>query len=65
MEKKKKLEEKIIECDSQYYWKSYYHVNIHEEMILDEHRTQSYKKAIEALCRGKTVMDIGCGTGIL
>jgi len=37
-------------------------------MIKDEVRTQSYRKAIidnPHLFRGKTVLDVGCGTGIL
>ncbi|EDR27402.1 protein arginine N-methyltransferase, putative [Entamoeba dispar SAW760] len=59
------MEQLIVSCDSKYYWNSYAHVNIHEEMIQDEHRTQTYKKAIECFCRGKIVVDVGCGTGIL
>ncbi|ELP94588.1 protein arginine N-methyltransferase, putative [Entamoeba invadens IP1] len=51
--------------DSQYYWISYSHTNIHEEMINDEHRTKTYKEAIEYYCKDKVVLDVGCGTGIL
>ena len=51
-----------------YYFDSYAHFGIHEEMLKDEVRTRAYKNAIEqnqCLIRGKTVLDIGCGTGIL
>eukprot|EP00188_Purpureofilum_apyrenoidigerum_P000314 Plantae.Rhodophyta-Purpureofilum_apyrenoidigerum.ctg1129.p1 GENE.Plantae.Rhodophyta-Purpureofilum_apyrenoidigerum.ctg1129~~Plantae.Rhodophyta-Purpureofilum_apyrenoidigerum.ctg1129.p1 ORF type:complete len:369 (-),score=64.93 Plantae.Rhodophyta-Purpureofilum_apyrenoidigerum.ctg1129:220-1326(-) len=53
---------------SDYYFNSYAHFGIHEEMLRDEVRTMSYMKAIldntEAF-RGKVVLDVGCGTGIL
>mmetsp|Transcript_10437 Transcript_10437/g.31904 ORF Transcript_10437/g.31904 Transcript_10437/m.31904 type:complete len:369 (+) Transcript_10437:131-1237(+) len=53
---------------SDYYFNSYAHFGIHEEMLRDEVRTESYMKAIldnvEAF-RGKVVLDVGCGTGIL
>jgi len=51
-----------------YYYGSYSHFNIHEEMIRDKARTEAYKRAIEQnrhLFEGKTVLDIGTGTGIL
>jgi hypothetical protein len=41
---------------------------IHEEMLKDTVRTRSYMNAILAnrhLFQGKTVLDVGCGTGIL
>lgn len=41
---------------------------IHEEMLKDTVRTRSYQAAINHSAhhiRGKTVLDIGCGTGIL
>lgn len=51
-----------------YYFDSYSHFNIHEEMIKDRVRTESYQAAIESnpgIFQGKVVLDIGCGTGIL
>ncbi|XP_055941436.1 protein arginine N-methyltransferase 1-like isoform X2 [Argiope bruennichi] len=51
-----------------YYFDSYAHFGIHEEMLKDEVRTLTYRNAMyhnKHLFRGKTVLDIGCGTGIL
>lgn len=51
-----------------YYFDSYSHFGIHEEMLKDEVRTLAYKNAIMRnphLFEGKTVLDVGCGTGIL
>lgn len=51
-----------------YYFDSYAHFGIHEEMLKDEVRTLSYRNAMyhnKHLFKGKTVIDVGCGTGIL
>jgi len=51
-----------------YYFDSYSHFGIHEEMLKDTVRTKSYRNAIlqnKHLFKGKTVLDVGCGTGIL
>jgi len=51
-----------------YYWNSYAHFGIHEEMLKDEVRTKSYRNSIlnnKHLFKGKVVLDVGCGTGIL
>lgn len=54
--------------DSDYYFDSYSHHGIHEEMLKDEVRTSSYRNAIlqnRHLFKDKVVLDVGCGTGIL
>jgi len=51
-----------------YYFDSYGHHGIHEEMLKDEVRTISYRNAVyhnAHLFKGKVVMDVGSGTGIL
>jgi len=51
-----------------YYFDSYAHFGIHEEMLKDEVRTLTYRNSIwhnKHLFKGKTVLDVGCGTGIL
>ncbi|KAJ1736192.1 Nuclear SAM-dependent mono-and asymmetric methyltransferase [Coemansia sp. BCRC 34490] len=51
-----------------YYFDSYAHFGIHEEMLKDEVRTTSYRDAIlknKAIFKDKVVLDVGCGTGIL
>ncbi|XP_064400312.1 protein arginine N-methyltransferase 1-like [Halichondria panicea] len=51
-----------------YYFDSYSHFGIHEEMLKDQVRTLTYRNAIyhnRHLFKGKVVLDVGCGTGIL
>ncbi|KAI8892806.1 S-adenosyl-L-methionine-dependent methyltransferase [Globomyces pollinis-pini] len=51
-----------------YYFDSYAHFGIHEEMLKDEVRTISYRNSIYQnphLFKDKVVLDVGCGTGIL
>ncbi|KIP08415.1 hypothetical protein PHLGIDRAFT_104363 [Phlebiopsis gigantea 11061_1 CR5-6] len=51
-----------------YYADSYAHFGIHEEMLKDTVRTGAYRNAIlnnPKFFEGKTVLDVGCGTGIL
>jgi len=53
---------------SDYYWNSYAHFSIHEQMLKDKVRTLAYRKAIienAHLFKNKLVLDVGCGTGIL
>ena len=55
-------------ANSDYYFESYSHYGIHEDMLKDEIRTLSYKDAIFnnlSLIKDKVVLDVGCGTGIL
>jgi len=51
-----------------YYFGSYSHFYIHEEMLKDQIRTNAYRHAIEGNAedfKDKIVLDIGAGTGIL
>lgn len=55
-------------CSSDYYFNSYAHFAIHEEMLKDRVRTGSYHAAImnnRHLFKDKVVLDVGSGTGIL
>ncbi|XP_074584457.1 putative protein arginine N-methyltransferase 6.2 [Curcuma longa] len=50
------------------YFRAYSHVGVHEEMIKDRVRTDTYRSAImryQHLISDKVVLDVGCGTGIL
>lgn len=50
------------------YFDSYKGNSIHREMIEDRVRTEGYRDFIEKnpeVFKGKTVLDVGCGTGIL
>ena len=62
------IEDKNSTFGKDYYFDSYSHFGIHEDMIKDTTRTVSYKNAIMRnayLFKDKVVLDIGCGTGIL
>lgn len=51
-----------------YYFDSYSHFGIHEEMLKDQVRTRTYMRSImnnKHLFKDKIVLDVGCGTGIL
>lgn len=55
-------------ASSDYYFESYAHFGIHEEMLKDRVRTLSYRDSImdnPHLFKDKVVLDVGCGTGIL
>ncbi|KAJ8942264.1 hypothetical protein NQ318_008008 [Aromia moschata] len=55
-------------CDSSDYFNSYAHFGIHHDMLNDVVRTESYKDAIinnSESFSDKTILDVGCGTGIL
>lgn len=56
--------------DDTHYFDSYASNDIHQTMISDRARTLSYGRFLMSpenahLIRGKTVMDVGCGSGIL
>jgi protein arginine N-methyltransferase 1 len=60
--------EEAKEDEDEYYFNSYAHFGIHEEMLKDDQRTCAYRDSLlknAHLLKGKTVLDIGCGTGIL
>jgi len=51
-----------------YYFDSYGQLGIHETMLRDRPRTSTYGAAMlknPDFLKGKTVLDVGCGTGIL
>ena len=55
--------------DDTHYFQSYADNAIHEEMLRDRVRTEAYRDFIvrhaDSLFKGKVVLDVGCGTGIL
>jgi ribosomal protein L11 methylase PrmA len=54
--------------DNDYYFDSYSHFNIHEEMLKDQIRTRCYMNSMVKnphLFKDKIVLDVGCGTSIL
>ncbi|TPX66016.1 hypothetical protein SpCBS45565_g04769 [Spizellomyces sp. 'palustris'] len=51
-----------------YYFGSYAETEIHESMLKDSVRTESYRDFVyhnKGYFKGKVVLDVGCGTGIL
>uniref|UniRef100_A0A674NYK6 type I protein arginine methyltransferase n=1 Tax=Takifugu rubripes TaxID=31033 RepID=A0A674NYK6_TAKRU len=58
----------LREDEDEAYFSSYGHYGIHEEMLKDKVRTESYRDFMycnsEAF-KDKVVLDVGCGTGIL
>ncbi|XP_029102008.1 protein arginine N-methyltransferase 6 [Scleropages formosus] len=63
--KKRKLDKSV---QDHLYFDSYADVSIHEEMIADSVRTDAYRLGIArngAAIRGKAVLDVGAGTGVL
>jgi len=67
-ELEKTLTEEEEKTAKDYYFKSYSHFGIHEEMLKDYVRTDTYRRSIlqnTHLFKDKVVLDLGCGTGIL
>ncbi|XP_004513091.1 probable protein arginine N-methyltransferase 1.2 [Cicer arietinum] len=71
------LDQSMCGCDlddsdgktsADYYFDSYSHFGIHEEMLKDSVRTKTYQNVIyqnRFLFKNKVVLDVGAGTGIL
>lgn len=58
----------LREDEDEAYFSSYGHYSIHEEMLKDKVRTESYRDFMYQnpdVFKGKVVLDVGCGTGIL
>uniref|UniRef100_A0A665URD7 Protein arginine N-methyltransferase 3 n=2 Tax=Echeneis naucrates TaxID=173247 RepID=A0A665URD7_ECHNA len=58
----------LQEDEDEAYFSSYGHYGIHEEMLKDTVRTESYRDFMYCnpeVFRDKVVLDVGCGTGIL
>uniref|UniRef100_M4A6U9 type I protein arginine methyltransferase n=1 Tax=Xiphophorus maculatus TaxID=8083 RepID=M4A6U9_XIPMA len=58
----------LREDEDEAYFSSYGHYGIHEEMLKDKVRTESYRDFMNKnpeVFRDKVVLDVGCGTGIL
>ncbi|XP_048041389.1 protein arginine N-methyltransferase 3 isoform X2 [Megalobrama amblycephala] len=58
----------LREDEDEAYFSSYGHYSIHEEMLKDKVRTESYRDFMYRnmdVFKDKVVLDVGCGTGIL
>ncbi|XP_037608123.1 protein arginine N-methyltransferase 3 isoform X2 [Sebastes umbrosus] len=58
----------LREDEDEAYFSSYGHYYIHEEMLKDKVRTESYRNFMyrnPEVFKDKVVLDVGCGTGIL
>ncbi|XP_056134756.1 protein arginine N-methyltransferase 3 isoform X2 [Lampris incognitus] len=58
----------LREDEDEAYFSSYGHYSIHEEMLKDKVRTESYRDFMDfnpEVFKDKVVLDVGCGTGIL
>merc|ERR550525_1880462 len=63
-----KVTNPLQEVHDSRYFDSYARTSIHEEMLRDTQRTLAYRNFIMRnghKFKGKVVMDIGCGTGVL
>jgi len=66
--KRTKVPDSVSEPTNDQYFDSYNDIEVHKTMLQDKPRTDAYQTAIlenRQIFKGKTVMDIGAGTGIL
>ena len=47
------------------FFSAYADVNVHQIMLKDQSRNEAYWAALQAHAKGKTVLDVGSGTGFL
>ncbi len=47
------------------YFGNYSDITIHQEMLNDTVRMESYQRALAEVAGGKIVIDVGAGTGVL
>jgi len=53
-------------CDDADYFSAYGRLAVHHDMLSDAARTAAYKRALQSVgLAGKTVLDVGAGTGLL
>lgn len=65
-EEQQEGEEQESAAQDEAYFGSYGHdMLIHEQMLTDEPRTLAYAAALRRVARGKVVLDVGCGSGVL
>ncbi|GMH33891.1 hypothetical protein BSKO_01725 [Bryopsis sp. KO-2023] len=67
-DKKLDADDEMTKKIDESYFDSYSQVEIHREMLGDKVRTEAYRDALEknpSLIKGKAVLDVGCGTGVL
>lgn len=66
MEEQRDAEEEGVDgWENEPYFKGYESMDLHKDMVGDRARNEVYESAIRDVVRDKTVMDVGCGTGLL
>lgn len=66
LQEEPEVKHRKIENHVDSYFDSYSGFDIHREMLSDTSRMEAYQRAINSnFFKGKVVLDVGCGTGIL